>query len=206
VDSAPRPASTVVLLRPAATGFEVFLVKRHDRIAFMAGAHVFPGGRVDGADAAADAETRHRLAAVRELEEEAGVRVVAEALVPFARWVTPDVETRRFDTMFFVTPLPAAQAAAHDGVENTDSVWIDPAEALASCGRGEILLPPPTWVTLRTLAAFSTIDEVVAWARSTTIVPVQPVVEERDGTRILTVPGDGTRFVLRHGRWQPEGQ
>lgn len=48
----PRPASTVVLCRPAATGFELFLVKRHGRSGFMAGAHVFPGGRVDDDDGA----------------------------------------------------------------------------------------------------------------------------------------------------------
>src|SRR5204862_7663349 len=44
-----RSASTVVLLRPARP-FEVFLVRRSDSIAFMGGAHVFPGGRVDDAD------------------------------------------------------------------------------------------------------------------------------------------------------------
>jgi 8-oxo-dGTP pyrophosphatase MutT (NUDIX family) len=206
MNAAPRPASTVVLLRPTATRFEVFMVKRHDAVAFMAGAHVFPGGRVEADDAADTDEERHRLAAVRELHEEAGVRVAPDALVPFAHWVTPQVETRRYDTMFFVAALPAAQTAAHDGVENTESAWFDPAEALDACRRGDILLPPPTWVTLRRLAAFSTIEDVLAWARTTTIVRVQPVVGDRDGARTLTVPDDGTRFVLRDGRWQAEGQ
>ena len=90
----PRPASTVVLLRPSATRFEVFLVRRSDSIAFMGGAHVFPGGRVDPADripdagsltdgaessamrmsdiSSADAIAQH-VAALRELFEEAGV-------------------------------------------------------------------------------------------------------------------------------------
>ena len=48
--SDPRPASTVVVLRPAASSYEVLLVRRNDRVAFMAGAFVFPGGRVDPAD------------------------------------------------------------------------------------------------------------------------------------------------------------
>src|SRR5581483_10457735 len=91
--AAARPASTVVLLRPASP-IEVFLVRRSDSIAFMGGAHVFPGGRVDdadrlddvaaiadGADAAiarmtdlqpAEAIAQH-VAAARELFEEAGV-------------------------------------------------------------------------------------------------------------------------------------
>lgn len=50
----PRPAATVVVARPAAgaDAFEVFLVKRHGRAGFLAGAHVFPGGRVDEEDRA----------------------------------------------------------------------------------------------------------------------------------------------------------
>ena len=104
----PRPASTVVVLRPGATAaFEVLLVRRNDRVAFMAGAYVFPGGRVDEADPSgartprfwvepprftdlttAD-EWRYRAAAVRELTEEADVRVGVDDLVPIAHWVTP---------------------------------------------------------------------------------------------------------------------
>jgi 8-oxo-dGTP pyrophosphatase MutT (NUDIX family) len=87
------PASTVILLRPASP-IDVFLVRRSDSIAFMGGAHVFPGGRVDpgdrlddvdamadGADAAIARMTdlppaeavAQLVAAARELFEEAGV-------------------------------------------------------------------------------------------------------------------------------------
>ena len=93
VAAEPRPASTVVLLRPSASRFEVFLVRRSDSIAFMGGAHVFPGGRVDPADRVPDAQSltdgaessavrmpdipseeaiAHHVAALRELFEEAG--------------------------------------------------------------------------------------------------------------------------------------
>ena len=54
IPSNPRPAATVVVVRDGAAGFEVFMVRRHEGTAFMGGAHVFPGGRVDAADAAAD--------------------------------------------------------------------------------------------------------------------------------------------------------
>jgi 8-oxo-dGTP pyrophosphatase MutT (NUDIX family) len=95
-----RPASTVVLIRPAATRFEVLLVKRHDNVAFMGGAHVFPGGRVDAndriesperiCDGVTDAMARmpdlepidaigHHVAAIRELFEEAGVLLARPA-------------------------------------------------------------------------------------------------------------------------------
>jgi len=91
------PASTVVLLR-GERPFEVFLVRRSDSIAFLGGAHVFPGGRVDPSDynhdfigglrlqadpyvaitarmpdVPAEAAIAHYVAAVRELFEEAGV-------------------------------------------------------------------------------------------------------------------------------------
>jgi 8-oxo-dGTP pyrophosphatase MutT (NUDIX family) len=51
----PRDAATVVLLRDAAAGMEVYLVKRSRMVDFMAGAHVFPGGRLDKADSSASA-------------------------------------------------------------------------------------------------------------------------------------------------------
>jgi 8-oxo-dGTP pyrophosphatase MutT (NUDIX family) len=69
-----KPAATVVLLRDAAEGLEVFLIRRHGAMSFAAGMHVFPGGVVDPADAvgrgAAEALTQ---AAIRETFEETGV-------------------------------------------------------------------------------------------------------------------------------------
>lgn len=92
----PRDAAAVVLLRDGARGLEVYLVKRSRMVDFMAGAHVFPGGKLDEADSAAAAcallseeleALRERLgealpaaqaagffvAAIRETFEEAGL-------------------------------------------------------------------------------------------------------------------------------------
>jgi 8-oxo-dGTP pyrophosphatase MutT (NUDIX family) len=76
----PRPAATLVMLRRAKGGFEVMMVRRHEASSFAAGALVFPGGRVDDTDLAcaphcvAEAELLdHRIAAIRESWEEAGV-------------------------------------------------------------------------------------------------------------------------------------
>jgi 8-oxo-dGTP pyrophosphatase MutT (NUDIX family) len=230
----PRPASTIVVVRPGDQRFDVLMVKRNDRVAFMAGAYVFPGGRVDDEDAAIAAaqaidrrasrfpdldaadEMRYRVAAVRELEEEAGVRVPVADLEPLAHWVTPEVETRRYDTRFFLTRMPEGQEPRHEHGETTEFVWFTPAQAIASFRRDEILLPPPTWTTLRALAAFATADEVFAWARSKPIVRIQPMFLREDERTLLTLPGDPshptvpgweipeeTRFVLDNGRWRP---
>src|SRR5688500_6960749 len=122
VPSEPFPAATIVVLRQSsAPPFEVLMVKRNDKVAFMAGAYVFPGGRLDAADSehaedtiydirfpdlAPRQESAYRVGAARELAEEAGVHVGPADLVPFAHWVTPAVETRRYDTRFFVTRMP----------------------------------------------------------------------------------------------------
>lgn len=89
--AAPRPATTVLLLRPskagdAASPLEVFMVVRHHQIDSFSGAIVFPGGKLEEADGAAslrgrcggadkisDAELKFRVAGVREAFEECGV-------------------------------------------------------------------------------------------------------------------------------------
>jgi hypothetical protein len=144
---------------------------------------------------------RHRLAAVRELREEAGVAIGVDALTPFAHWVTPETEVKRYDTWFFMAVMPDSQATVHDGAEITDSMWVDPADALALNATGAIALPPPTWVTLKTLAAFRDVDAVLQWARATVIQRIQPDVEEHEGVRTFTTPS--VRFVLENGRWKP---
>jgi 8-oxo-dGTP pyrophosphatase MutT (NUDIX family) len=58
ITTAPRDAATVVMLRDAPQGMEVFLLKRHGLSDVLGGAYVFPGGKVDPRDAALD-PTQH---------------------------------------------------------------------------------------------------------------------------------------------------
>ncbi|MBU6502339.1 MAG: NUDIX hydrolase [Burkholderiales bacterium] len=58
ITTPPRAAATVVMLRDAAEGLEVFLLKRHGLSDVLGGAYVFPGGKVDAHDAELDMATR----------------------------------------------------------------------------------------------------------------------------------------------------
>jgi 8-oxo-dGTP pyrophosphatase MutT (NUDIX family) len=245
------------------------MVRRNDQVAFMAGAFVFPGGRVDPGDGLQPAddccdgwenlpvfpdltaaeEVAFRVAAIRELEEEAaillargtnglvdaeaarrirvrlgeaaplasavkaeGLRFALDALVPIAHWVTPEIEIRRYDTRFFLARLPDGQEAQHDAAETTELAWLNPSDALDRCRSREIMLPPPTWTTLRRLARFESMDEILAWARAASLVRVQPGFVDQGGIKMLTLPGDPlypaipgwdvpaeTRFLLEEG-------
>jgi endoribonuclease LACTB2 len=83
--AAPRLASVAVPYRRTATGVEVFWVKREKALAFAGGFYAFPGGKVDKADAsvpirgASGQDAALRVAAARELLEEAGVLVARGA-------------------------------------------------------------------------------------------------------------------------------
>jgi 8-oxo-dGTP pyrophosphatase MutT (NUDIX family) len=229
--AAARPAATVVVLRPG-DPFEILMVRRNDKVAFMAGSYVFPGGRVDDGDRPAagaamrpavfgdlsDAEeAAYRTAAVRELQEEASVTITVDDLVPYAHWVTPEIEIRRFDTRFFLARMPAGQTPKHDESETTALEWLSPAEAIARFERRELLLPPPTWTTIRQLAHRRSIEDAMTWARSKPIVRVMPGFFKDGDVVTLTLPGDPTfptipgwevpeetRFVLEDNvRWRP---
>lgn len=275
----PRPAATVILLRDAGA-LEVFLVRRSKGAAFMGGAYVFPGGKLDAADAdeallsrvrgldaeaalralgesapgdeARDARTALALhvAALRETFEESGVLFAesevakepaaiaaararlaggvsfgalaseldlaldAGALVPFARWVTPAVEQRRFDARFFVAVAPPGTDARHDDAETITSAWMRPADAIEAHLAAKIDLPPPTLRTLEELVAHRRAEDALAAARARRPPLVRPVFRDLgDGVWVLALPGDPehperdavvpgpTRFTLRDGRF-----
>jgi 8-oxo-dGTP pyrophosphatase MutT (NUDIX family) len=172
----PRPAATVIVLRGGSERLEVLLVQRTPKARFMGGAWVFPGGAVDAGE-------DHRRAAVRELQEEAGLTVDdAARLVPLARWITPAQVTIRFDTWFFLVAAPAGQEARPDQEETVDARWFEPARALQGGEAGELLLVFPTIKTLESLTPFATADAALEWASKLDVRPVEPRVE---GGRIV---------------------
>ncbi|HXX49362.1 MAG TPA: NUDIX domain-containing protein [Myxococcota bacterium] len=160
------PAATAVVLRDAPGGLEALLLKRSSQLAFHGGAWVFPGGRIDAADAGPGGEEgAARRAAVREAREEAGLALDPGGLVQISHWTTPEGLPKRFATWFFVGRTEATQIRV-DGGEIHAHAWLTPAAALAARARGEIELPPPTFVTLATLERFARADDALASARA----------------------------------------
>ncbi|MEQ1658280.1 MAG: NUDIX hydrolase, partial [Hylemonella sp.] len=64
IETPPRDAATVVMLRDAPAGLEVFLLKRHGASDVLGGAYVFPGGKIDAQDAALIPQLDQPLAAL----------------------------------------------------------------------------------------------------------------------------------------------
>jgi 8-oxo-dGTP pyrophosphatase MutT (NUDIX family) len=165
------PAATVVLLRDGAEGVETLMLRRDTQLAFAGGAWVFPGGRIDPEDYPGGEPTVEpdavfsaaRHAAAREAMEESALTVDPATLVWFAHWTPPGVghNTRRFATWFFATRAPLGAVTVDDG-EIRDHLWIRPSEALRRRDAGDILLIPPTWMTLHTLSLGDSVDEVLA--------------------------------------------
>jgi len=192
--STPRPAASVVLLRRGGRhsqrALEVLMLRRSEEAKFMPGVWVFPGGSLDAADGAEEAGLR--ACAMRELAEEAGIELDAgEELVPFSRWITPEVIATRFDAWFFLALAPAHTPPEADGIETTEARWFEPAAALAAQEAGELVLSFPTQTQLRWLSEFRTSDEAMTAYREQTLEPILPVVIAEDGAEVRVVlPGD----------------
>ena len=180
----PRQAASVIVLRGGGHGLEVLLLRRNPAARFMGGAWVFPGGAVDDGEA-------HRAAALREVEEEAGLVLPdPAALVPFSRWITPREIAIRFDTHFFLAPAPAGQAPRADGAEMVDLGWHTPAGALDAGRRGALDLVFPTIKHLEQLAGFDSADALLAWAEGRAVVAVEPRVHGHGETARIVLPGE----------------
>ncbi|MBV8583232.1 MAG: NUDIX hydrolase [Candidatus Eremiobacteraeota bacterium] len=165
-------AATVMLVRPAVDGIEVYMARRSARSGFAPDAYAFPGGALEPQDGAPPAGLRH--AAVRELFEEAGVRLDAEDLFAFSHWITPPSEPRRYDTHFFFAPAPLDQIARADAFEMHDGLWIAPRDALQRYRERRLHLVYPTIKHLERLSAFASVDEIVAFVREKTIHTICP--------------------------------
>ncbi len=263
-----RPASTVMLVRDAPDGLEVFTLRRVREMAFAGGMTAFPGGGVDPTDADPDVpwigpkpawwagrwaigedDARARVvAAVRELFEETGILLAgsdaevvgdpelledqrqavsahrtslgavlrdaghslrADLLRPWARWITPEGQPRRYDTYFFVAALPDGLSARALTTEAFDGAWARPVDLQAATDAGEIRMLPPTRAMIADLSRAPDVSTLLETQRAVT--PVTPEVVSRDGevrvlidgVEVATMPAQVSASVDRPSSEQP---
>lgn len=123
---------------------------------------------------------------VRDLD----VKLRLDGLSVFARWITPTMMPKRFDTWFYVMRAPPEQVAACDGRETVDAEWIAPTEAVRLAAAGERTIIFPTLMNLRLLAEANSASDCVARAERRPLVTVLPQVEQRETGPVLVLPPD----------------
>lgn len=202
VDGPLRTAATVMLVRDGSAGPEVYVQRRVPSMAFAPSTVVFPGGGVDPTDHGLDPATPglaelaavmgvgpreaapFAAAALREVEEECGVRLAVGDLRGRSHWVTPAFEPRRYDTWILAAAMPVGQEASETSTESDRAGWVTAADLLARHAAGEVRMLPPTVVSLEQLAAFEDASSFLAdRPRVARVLP--ELVRRDDGELVL---------------------
>jgi hypothetical protein len=110
--------------------------------------------------------------------------------VAFSRWITPAEVQIRYDTWFFLAAVPEDAEPTIDGEEVVDARWYTPAAALAAAADDQILLVFPTVKHLEQLSAFASSHELLEYASSRAVVPVQPRVLGSGESARIVLPGE----------------
>jgi len=134
------------------------------------------------------AEVEANPASFLDLVRSAELRLTLDRLVPFAHWITPSFEPRRFDTHFFLVRAPLAQVVRHDGREAVDHEWVTPSALLARRREGQAKLMFPTRLNLEVLARATDAADAERHAKSRPVVTVEPVVQDRGAGKVLVIP------------------
>lgn len=146
--------------------------------------------------------------AVREVFEETGITLPARTVsgsflvdpvaLPVAdHWVTPDVESKRYDVRFFMAAVPPGQDADLRTTEAEAAFWISPSDALAGRREGTVAMLPPTEATLKYLSGFATTSEALADGARRAVVPLLPKrLVDQDGTVRWALVHDRTGEVI----------
>lgn len=220
-----KPSATLILLRDGQHQMETVLLKRHEAMAFGS-AWVFPGGKIDPQDYAMvapelDPEQREIAAsvhaAVRETEEEAGVRIAPEQLVLMSCWTTPTLGDRpRFRTWFFAAAMNE-QPVVVDGQEMLEHRWLTIDEAVSQKCVREFGMLPPTYNTLLELQPYKKVAEALAALRQQALRVYNPKLLPMEGGFVslyegdagydaadLSTPGARHRLIVDHNGYRLE--
>ena len=131
-----------------------------------------------------------RTSSMAEVLASNGLVLRADLLRPWAHWVTPELEPKRFDTRFFVAALPDGQEAVHFRGESDHSEWVTPRDAVERHASGELGMLPPTVFTLAELSAYGTVADVLNAGERRDVRRVLPRIVVDGDDVLLLLPGD----------------
>jgi 8-oxo-dGTP pyrophosphatase MutT (NUDIX family) len=184
-------AATAVLGRDGPGGLEVLLLERASTTSFAAGAWVVPGGRVEDSDVGGDSPhglVAARRAAVRETEEETGLRIGGAELVELSHWTPGPEAPKRYLTWILLGLAPSGDVSV-DGGEIVGYRWVAPAAALAEHRHGRLDLLPPTWMTLHQLSGYATYVDPATAVAAIPVPHFTSQLAEADGVRVILWEG-----------------
>jgi 8-oxo-dGTP pyrophosphatase MutT (NUDIX family) len=154
----------------------------------------------DLGDARADVEADRT--SFGELLRANGLAIDSDALRPWARWVTPVGEVRRYDTRFFVATLPDSANAQDVTTESSEASWVPVGAAVEQAQRGERKVLPPTMMTLASLLPFATVAEVLDASESRPLEAVRPEIKFQDDGSVGVALQDGTFIAVPPGMFR----
>jgi len=131
-----------------------------------------------------------------------GLAIDPALILPWTHWVTPEVESKRYDVRFFVASVPQGQRVRDVSGEADLVRWVAPAAALADYARGDLPMLPPTVATLADLVDFPDAAAVLAHAPHRDVRPLMPrprldggvvawdVIDVRDSSVVVRLPAE----------------
>ena len=125
--------------------------------------------------------------------EKENLMLSTENIAPLSHWITPDFEIKRFDTRFFIAYLPDNQIVQHDGMELTQSLWINPNDALKKAMEGDMQMILPTTENLKLCSSFNCAKDMLENQKNMTkndIKPILPKFFKENGNWNVSFPGD----------------
>tara|TARA_B100001996_G_C18649597_1_gene588853 strand:+ start:262 stop:1020 length:759 start_codon:yes stop_codon:yes gene_type:complete len=115
------------------------------------------------------------------------LKIALERLIYISHWITPDVETKRYTTRFFLTSLNEEVTMTHDDLEGTDSKWIGINEALEAHKAGRISLIMPTIKNLESISSYKNTQELIS---------------AKNAIKAKDIPAIEPKFFKENGQWK----
>jgi len=178
-------AATIKVIREKPSGgIETLLLRRNKKLKFAPRFWVFPGGKIDPDELSnADSEMEAALiAATREAKEEADLDILKKDLKYYVNWTTPVDQPYRYKTYFFHVQVPYFDSeVVVDNSEILEHRWYTPEEALTAAKTKDIIILPPTYISMMRIRHCQSYDEVVnEWGRHEPHIIVPRVSQEGD--------------------------